>query len=153
MSQSTRDHDQPIWARIKMIAASRAHRAMKKYGRLKLGTNLCPQVDEKVEAFKQGEITLAELRRWLGQVHTDYVSTLDQTQEKLIKLRIRHREQDRDYGALRKAFQAYNAAIIRVAEKEEPAWDGESPVFVKSDDLDTLYEAMLTAMQKDKDDL
>ena len=91
LSLSTRSKGQPIWLRIKMIAVSRAHRAMKKHGKLKLGTNLCPQVDEKFEEFKRGEITLAQLRQWLGQVHTDYVSALEQTQEKLIKTRIRYR--------------------------------------------------------------
>lgn len=96
MSLSTRSKGQPIWFRIKMIASSRAHRAMKKYGRLKLGTNLCPQVDEKFAEFKEGKITLDQLRAWLGQVHTDYVSALDQTQEKMVKLRIRLREVERN---------------------------------------------------------
>jgi hypothetical protein len=68
---------------------------MKKFGMLKLGTNLCPQVDEKFDECKAGKITASQLRKWLGQVHTDYVSALDQTQEALIKLRIRLREVER----------------------------------------------------------
>jgi hypothetical protein len=78
-----------------MIAGSRAHRAMKKFGLLKLNTHVCQKVDEKFDQLKHGEITLEELRHWLGQVHTDYVSALEQTQEKLIKNRIRMVYQER----------------------------------------------------------
>ena len=97
-------HDQPWWLRIKAMAASRAHRAMKKYGLLKLGTNLCPQVDEKFAELEAGKITLGQLREWLGQVHTDYVSALDQTQEKLIKLRIRLMNTERSADSKIAAF-------------------------------------------------
>lgn len=95
MSLSTRNHDQPVWFRIRMIAASRAHRAMKKYGKLRLGTNLCPQVDEKFDAFEKGEITVSELRAWLGQVHTDYVNAMEHMETKHVKTRIRLRETER----------------------------------------------------------
>lgn len=98
MSMSTRNRGQPIWFRIKMISASRAHRAMRKFGLLKLNSHVCPQVDAKFDDVRAGKLSLAELREWLGQVHTDYVSALDQTQEQLIKMRIRlrHVERERD---------------------------------------------------------
>lgn len=89
MSQSTRDHDSPPWLRIKMIAQSRAHRAMKKYGVLKLGTSFCPLVDQKLDDLQAGKITIGELRSWLGQVHTDCVNALDHVEEKLVKTRIK----------------------------------------------------------------
>ena len=95
MSASTRMHGYPIWQRIKAMAGSRAHRFMRRFGYLKLNSHVCPQVDEKFAEFKAGKITLNTLREWLGQVHTDYVSALDQTQERYIKLRLRLRAEER----------------------------------------------------------
>lgn len=100
-----------------MIAHSRAHRAMQKYGRLGLGTNLCPQVDEKFAEFEAGKITLNQLRQWLGQVHTDYVSALDQTQEKMVKLRIRLMDAERRL----KREKRRNGGRELIREREEEA--------------------------------
>lgn len=88
MSKSARSHDRPLWLRVRMIANSRAHRAMQAQT-LKLPTNLCPQVDEKFAAVKRGELSIDCLRSWLGQVHTDYVNALEQAHVGWIKTRVR----------------------------------------------------------------
>lgn len=73
---------------MRIIAISRAHRAMKRQT-LGLHSHVCPVVDEKVAAVKAGTLSLDEFRAWLGQLHTDYVSALEQSENTLVKTRIR----------------------------------------------------------------
>jgi len=111
MSKSARSKDHPVWIRIKMIANSRAHRAMQKEF-LHLNSHVCPQVDDKFALAEEGKMSLCALRAWLGQVHTDYVSALEKAHEKNIKLRIRLREAERKTNVPARAIQDYTDTSI-----------------------------------------
>lgn len=102
MSMSTRRHDAPTWLRIKMIATSRAHRAMKRQ-HLHLNAAFCPAVDAKFKEVVSGGLSLHELREWLGQVHTDAIGALEDTQVKLIKTRIQLRDAQRSIAQMHDA--------------------------------------------------
>lgn len=125
MSQSTRNHDQPIWLRIKMIAQSRAHRSMKRQT-LKLPTNLCPTIDEWFQQFRDGLIDSHVLRNRLGQVHADYVNALEQNIEKHIKTRRRLMWTERVVGKWIKEKQAeLDTAKAEIAQLKEKLANAE----------------------------
>lgn len=127
MSNSTRNHDKPAWLRVRMIANSRAHRAMKSQA-LKLPAHLCPTIDEWFKEFQDGLIDVRVLRNRLGQVHTDYVNALEQAHVGWIKTRIRlwlQRKKNANAPETRKNRNASHAVLHTRHSANEP--DGGEP--------------------------